>query len=61
MAAVDPSLDAWRELVDFERLAAWMDAQGLEKHGQITDVSRPAGGTQNILIKFRRKRTLLTP
>jgi aminoglycoside phosphotransferase (APT) family kinase protein len=55
MAAVDPSLDAWRELVDFDRLAAWMDAQDLEKHGAITDVARTPGGTQNILIKFRRK------
>jgi hypothetical protein len=28
MSAADPSLDAWRGLVDLERLAAWMDERG---------------------------------
>ncbi|MGZ5987267.1 MAG: hypothetical protein ACXWK7_20255, partial [Caulobacteraceae bacterium] len=51
--AADPSLDAWRGLVDLERLTAWMDARGLER-GPIEDAARPPGGTQNILLKFRR-------
>jgi aminoglycoside phosphotransferase (APT) family kinase protein len=53
MSAADPSLSAWRALVDLERLAAWMDERGLEA-GPIEDAERPAGGTQNILIRFRR-------
>ena len=53
MSAADPSLSAWRELVDLDRLAAWMDACGLEA-GPIEEAARPAGGTQNILIRFRR-------
>jgi aminoglycoside phosphotransferase (APT) family kinase protein len=57
MSAVDPSpnpaLDAWRGLVDLDRLSAWMDERGLE-HGPIEEAARPPGGTQNILIKFRR-------
>src|SRR3546814_10770290 len=51
--SADPSLDAWRGLVDLERLAAWMDARGLER-GPIEEAARPPGGTQNILLKFRR-------
>src|SRR5215470_9456576 len=51
--AIDPSLDAWRGLVDLDRLTAWMDNRGLER-GPIEDAARPPGGTQNILIKFRR-------
>jgi len=50
---VSPALDAWRELVDLDRLAAWMDARGLES-GPIEEAARPPGGTQNILLKFRR-------
>jgi aminoglycoside phosphotransferase (APT) family kinase protein len=53
MAAQDPSLDAWRSLVDLDRLAAWMDERGLER-GPIEEAARPPGGTQNILIRFRR-------
>src|ERR1700742_4824388 len=53
MSAVDPSLDAWRGLVDLDRLAGWMDARGLEA-GPIEEANRPPGGTQNILLKFRR-------
>jgi aminoglycoside phosphotransferase (APT) family kinase protein len=41
------------ELVDPVRLAAWMDGQGLGE-GPLTDAERLAGGTQNILIRFRR-------
>jgi len=53
VSAADPSLDAWRSLVDLDRLAAWMDARGLEG-GPIEEAARLAGGTQNILLKFRR-------
>lgn len=53
MAAQNPALDAWRELVDLDRLANWMDERGLER-GPIEEAARPPGGTQNILLKFRR-------
>ncbi|MDZ4374441.1 MAG: phosphotransferase family protein [Phenylobacterium sp.] len=53
MSAADPSLDAWRTLVDLDRLTAWMDDQGLET-GPLDVAGRPPGGTQNILLKFRR-------
>jgi len=53
MSAADPSLAAWRNLVDLGRLAAWMDDRGLES-GPIEEAQRPPGGTQNILIRFRR-------
>jgi aminoglycoside phosphotransferase (APT) family kinase protein len=46
-------LDAWRQLVDLDRLTAWMDDQGLEA-GPIEEAARPPGGTQNLLLKFRR-------
>jgi aminoglycoside phosphotransferase (APT) family kinase protein len=49
----NPALDAWRNLVDLDRLAAWMDDRGLEA-GPIEEAARPPGGTQNILLKFRR-------
>jgi aminoglycoside phosphotransferase (APT) family kinase protein len=52
-AAADPSLEAWRSLVDLDRLAAWMDDRGLGS-GPIEGAQRPPGGTQNILIRFRR-------
>lgn len=39
--------------VDLERLAAWMDAQGLPR-GPITGVALLGGGTQNILLRFSR-------
>jgi aminoglycoside phosphotransferase (APT) family kinase protein len=41
------------ELVDLERLRAWMDAQGLGE-GPLSDVALLAGGTQNILLRFAR-------
>lgn len=53
MNSPNPSLDAWREWVDLDRLAAWMDARGLER-GPIEAPERPPGGTQNLLLKFRR-------
>ncbi len=54
MAAADPSLAAWRNLVDLDKLAAWMDDRGLEAGKPIEAADRPPGGTQNILVKFRR-------
>lgn len=39
--------------VDLAALAAWMDTQDLGA-GPLEDVQRLAGGTQNILLKFRR-------
>ena len=39
--------------VDLDRLAAWMDGEGLGE-GPIGDVRRLAGGTQNVLLRFRR-------
>src|SRR5439155_10978618 len=43
----------WRSLVDLARLADWMSSQGLES-GQIEDATPLTGGTQNILLRFRR-------
>ncbi|MBR1202964.1 MULTISPECIES: phosphotransferase family protein [unclassified Bradyrhizobium] len=43
----------WRELVDFDKLTAWMDGLGLES-GPIVDAVPLAGGTQNILLRFKR-------
>jgi aminoglycoside phosphotransferase (APT) family kinase protein len=56
MSAANPSLDAWREWVDLDRLVAWMDERGLEA-GPIEAPARPPGGTQNLLLKFRRGET----
>jgi aminoglycoside phosphotransferase (APT) family kinase protein len=39
--------------IDLDLLAAWMDEQGLAS-GPITDVEELGGGTQNILLRFRR-------
>ena len=52
-SSADPALEAWRDLVDFDALTSWMDAQNLER-GPIEEADRPPGGTQNILVKFRR-------
>jgi len=49
----DGSGDDWPALVDLDRLGAWMDGEGLAP-GEITDVERLTGGTQNILLRFRR-------
>lgn len=40
-------------MVDLDRLSAWMDDRGLTP-GAIEEVARPPGGTQNLLLKFRR-------
>ncbi|MCW2917484.1 MAG: aminoglycoside phosphotransferase [Actinomycetia bacterium] len=44
---IDPAL------VDFSVLAAWMDGEGLPG-GPIENVEELGGGTQNVLIRFRR-------
>jgi aminoglycoside phosphotransferase (APT) family kinase protein len=41
------------ELIDFAVLAEWMDGQGLES-GPISDVVQLTGGSQNVIVKFRR-------
>lgn len=43
----------WQALVDIERLAAWMDGQGLG-NGPILNPRRLTGGTQNLLLSFQR-------
>lgn len=40
--------------VDLRLLAGWMDEQGLESGRPIEDVERISGGTQNVLLRFRR-------
>ncbi|HEY2997176.1 MAG TPA: phosphotransferase, partial [Acidimicrobiales bacterium] len=41
------------DLVDLPALGRWMDDQGLPG-GDITDTEVLAGGTQNLLLRFRR-------
>ncbi|SEG92569.1 Predicted kinase, aminoglycoside phosphotransferase (APT) family [Thermomonospora echinospora] len=41
------------DVVDFGALAAWMDEQGLPG-GPLEDIGLLAGGTQNVLVGFRR-------
>lgn len=43
----------WSDVIPLDRLAAWMDAQGLG-HGAIENANLLAGGTQNFLLKFTR-------
>ncbi|MDB5969966.1 MAG: aminoglycoside phosphotransferase [Hydrocarboniphaga sp.] len=43
----------WSPLVDRERLLAWMDQQKLER-GPIVNAQLLTGGTQNVLLRFRR-------
>lgn len=47
------SLESWTDLVDLNRLREWMDEERLES-GPLEDATQLAGGTQNILLKFRR-------
>lgn len=41
------------ELVDFDRLAEWMDAQGLGS-GAIANILPLTGGSQNVIVRFTR-------
>lgn len=43
----------WQSAVDLERLTQWMNARQLES-GPILDAKPLTGGTQNILLRFRR-------
>lgn len=43
----------WLAAADPQRLAAWMDGQGLEE-GEVVDFQLLAGGTQNLIMRFRR-------
>ncbi len=47
MTVIDPAI------VDLDRVASWMDDRALGD-GPITDVELIAGGTQNVLLRFRR-------
>ena len=40
-------------MIDWESLLAWMDEQGLES-GPARDIEQLAGGTQNLMLRFRR-------
>lgn len=40
--------------VDLDVLARWMDDEALERGEPIEDVERITGGTQNVLLRFRR-------
>ena len=46
--------EAWKDLVDPDRLAAWMDAQGLHPGAPIDAAAPLTGGTQNLLLRFQR-------
>ncbi len=55
MLASDPGRASWAGLVDFERLAVWMDSQGLGAgDGPLEAPRLLGGGTQNVLVHFRR-------
>ena len=57
MTGSDPQLPS---VVDLDALAGWMDVEGLTG-GPITDAVALAGGTQNILVRFRRGPEHLRP
>lgn len=40
--------------VELSALAAWMDGEGLEVGAPVGEVERITGGTQNVLLRFRR-------
>jgi len=47
------SEESWRKLVDVNRLSEWMDTLGLES-GLLSDFCPLTGGTQNLLLRFKR-------
>jgi aminoglycoside phosphotransferase (APT) family kinase protein len=47
------SQEAWHELVDLDRLSGWMDGGELGR-GPIENPTSLTGGTQNVLLRFRR-------
>ena len=46
--------EAWRELIDLEALARWMDGRGLSAGAAVEGAETLGGGTQNILLRFTR-------
>ncbi|WP_298673824.1 phosphotransferase family protein [uncultured Sphingomonas sp.] len=46
--------EAWRELIDLDALARWMDRAGLGNGAPIERADTLGGGTQNILLRFDR-------
>lgn len=54
MAELAHDREAWRELVDLEVLARWMDDRNIDEGGAIERPETLGGGTQNILLKFDR-------
>lgn len=46
--------EAWAELIDLTQLARWMDARALGDGAAIEQPETLGGGTQNILLRFRR-------
>jgi aminoglycoside phosphotransferase (APT) family kinase protein len=45
--------NTWQAAVDLDRLSAWMDTERIES-GPISGATLLTGGTQNILLRFRR-------
>lgn len=45
--------EVWRELIDLDTLARWMDSRGLGE-GAIEAAETLGGGTQNVLLRFTR-------
>ncbi|AHH16875.1 putative phosphotransferase [Nocardia nova SH22a] len=52
MSVVQPA-EVEREVVDFAAVGEWMEQQGLPG-GEFEDVTSLGGGTQNIMLRFRR-------
>jgi aminoglycoside phosphotransferase (APT) family kinase protein len=53
VATIAHDAETWRELIDLDTLARWMDAHRLGS-GPIEDPRTLGGGTQNILLRFDR-------
>ncbi|MGJ3629557.1 hypothetical protein AB5I41_26835 [Sphingomonas sp. MMS24-JH45] len=45
--------EVWRELIDLDALARWMDGRGLGD-GPIAEAAPLGRGTQNVLLRFVR-------
>lgn len=53
-AALTHDREVWRELIDLDALARWMDGRLLGEGGAFENVETLGGGTQNILLRFDR-------
>ena len=51
--SIEQPVNVDRDLVDFSIVAEWMDSQGLPT-GPFEGVSAIGGGTQNVLLRFKR-------